>query len=195
MRTRARPCNPLLLAAHCADSRCAPPPGRRFGRARPRVTNPRVVTLADGAQTGGRPPPPSLPFPRCADRRPVWAVGPNRPPRPIHPQALRTGAPRVLPRARLPVSYRGHRWGRWLAAGQPRSPPPVACPPARRSPPPCVLVMQCHPVEPDGRGSSHTVSRAKLVPLGACPRAVARSCILGIRGMRRAHRFGSSSLD
>ena len=33
------------------------------------------------------------------------------------------------------------------------------------------------------------------MPLGACPRAVARSCILGIRGMRRAHRFGSSSLD
>lgn len=142
MRTRARPCNPLLLAAHCADSRCAPPPGRRFGRARPRVTDPRVVTLADGAQTGGRPPPPSLPFPRCADRRPVWAVGPNRPPRPIHPQALRTGAPRVLPRARLPVSYRGHRWGRWLAAGQPGSPPPVAFPPARRSPPPRVLVMR-----------------------------------------------------
>ena len=130
---------PTRVATHHragASVGCAPPPVRRFGRARPRVTDPRVVTLADGAQTGGRPPPPSLPFPRCADRRP----GPNRPPRPIHPQALRTGAPRVLPRARLPVSYRGHRWGRWLAAGQPGSPPPVACPPARRSPPPRVLV-------------------------------------------------------
>ena len=58
-----------------------------------------------------------------------------------------------------------------------------------------VCFFQCHPVEPARRGSSHTVSRAKLVPLGACPRAVARACILGIRGMRRARRFGSSSLD
>jgi len=44
------------------------------------------------------------------------------------------------------------------------------------------------------RGSGNDECRAKLVPLGACPRAAARSCILG-RGMRRSRRFGSSSLD
>jgi len=49
----------------------------------------------------------------------------------MHPQ--RSGRVRVLPRARRPVSYRGRRWGSWLADGRPGSPLPVSRPLARRS--------------------------------------------------------------
>ena len=108
------PTIPRLYALH--PTRTGASVGRTLACRRTRVTRLRFMTAA---------PPPAL------TRTTHIRSHLTSPLVSMHPQ--RSGRVRVLPRARRPVSYRGRRWGSWLADGRPGSPPPVSRPPARRS--------------------------------------------------------------
>ena len=110
-----------------------------------------------------------------ADREHARLAAPHvRTPARPHPRPGRSPLPLHM-QERLPLQQPARRWN---------------CTPAATTTTASPLVNRATAA----RGTGNDECRAKLVPLGACPRAAARSCILG-KGMRCSRRFGSSSLD